>query len=178
MRDELSESMYDKLGDLLSETLDSGIVYSEPEPEPKQETESPPQREQKAQPEENIQGNAGESDSRKEQAAYAKSEPRKRRKKIRIDPSFFTTKKQVKNYEIFKFQKIPENVVQAFTFFKIPDSSSHDESKKAYREKLMYFHPDKWNDNPVLQKIAKEKTEQIIYFWRILDEWFKNKENC
>jgi len=29
----MPESMYDKLGDLLSETLDSGIVFSEPKVE-------------------------------------------------------------------------------------------------------------------------------------------------
>ena len=34
--------------------------------------------------------------------------------------------------------------------------------KKAYRDRLMYFHPEKHKDNPVLQKVANDKTRQIL----------------
>ena len=163
--------MYDKLGDLLSETLDSGIVFSEPKVEKSTiEKDSP---EEKAAPE-TAHKSEGEHENVKARSAQTSGRKKAQKKKPRIDPSFLTADNVKKSGEILRFSQTPQNIVQAFDFFKISPLSTYEETKKAYREKLMYFHPDKWGDNAVLQKIAKEKTEQIIYFWKLLEDWFKD----
>lgn len=117
------DSMYDKLGELLNNALDSGFI---------------PQEEKK-------------SDSQKDEESG-----------------------QEKNNETTKF--IPENVKTAFAQIKIPENATFDEAKKIYREKLKYYHPDTKNDNPVLQKVAKEKTENLLSNWKIAEEYFKSQK--
>lgn len=69
---------------------------------------------------------------------------------------------------------IPENVKNAFSKIQIPEESDFESAKKIYREKLKFYHPDRRNDNPVLQKVAKEKTEQLLSNWKIIENYFKN----
>ena len=141
--------MYDKLGDLLSETLDSGFIFSPEQPkneEPKKQEPPPPP---------------------------PKTDSEKKEKKV--DFNFFRAKKPQPKGEVFKFSETPEQVFNALAFFELSGDASFDECKKKYHEKLMYFHPDKWSDNAVLQKISKEKTEQILHNWKILEDWFKKK---
>lgn len=184
MKEEMSESMYDKLGDLLSDTLDSGIIFSEPEHSPESEystdrkaaTEKKSEESTKEKSRKEPENQPQEKSEKQKSNIPPNNKARKERKKVKIDSSFFRAENHHTGHTILKFSALPENVIQAFNFFKIPNDSTYEETKKTYREKLMYFHPDKWGDNTVLQKIAKEKTEQIIQFWKILDEWFKNKD--
>lgn len=153
----MPESMYDKLGDLLSKTLDSGIFFV------------------------NVTDKDKESYlSKKQEENNPEKESPQRNQKIRLSADFFEdfTKTNQKNYEILKFSSIPEKVLKALAFFNLDEKTTYEAAKKLYREKLMYFHPDKWNSNPVLQKISKEKTEMIIENWNILENWFQTKDSC
>ena len=117
-------SLFDKLGDLLSEALETGNL--------------PPSKEAPACEE----------------------------------PSFF--------YEDASQQharSVPEQVKAALAFLAIPETASFDEAKKSYREKLMYYHPDRRNDNPVLQKVAKEKTERLLREWAVIENWYEQKKD-
>ena len=69
---------------------------------------------------------------------------------------------------------IPASVKKAFSKIQIPEESDFESAKKIYREKLKFYHPDRRNDNPVLQKVAKEKTEQILTSWKIIENYFRN----
>lgn len=69
---------------------------------------------------------------------------------------------------------IPENVKKAFSKIQIPEESDFETAKKIYRKKLKFYHPDRRNDNPVLQKVAKEKTEQLLSSWKIIENYFRN----
>ena len=69
---------------------------------------------------------------------------------------------------------IPENVKTAFSKLQIPKESDFKSAKKIFREKLKFYHPDRRNDNPVLQKVAKEKTEQLLICWEIIETYFKS----
>lgn len=121
------ESMYDKLGELLSDALDSGFIP--PKEEKQKKTEKPEQK-----------------------AALQKDKIKEEKTKLR---------------------PLPENVKAAFNKAQIPESSTFDEARKIYREKLMYYHPDRRNENPVLQKVAKEKTEILLENWKIIEEYYK-----
>lgn len=116
------ESMYDKLGELLSKTLDSGFI------------------------------------------------PKKSEEKIK--EKNFSQKDKIKEEE--KIRPLPENVKSAFKKIKIPENCNFEEAKKIYREKLMHYHPDRRNENYVLQKVAKEKTEELLADWKIVENYFKS----
>lgn len=122
------ESMYDKLGELLSGALDSGFI---------------PQKEEKKSAKEEEPKTQEQNQNHKEE--------------------------QVK-------RKIPENVKSALAQIKIPENASFEDAKKIYREKLKLYHPDTKNDNPVLQKVAKEKTENLLSSWKIIEEYFKSQK--
>ena len=68
---------------------------------------------------------------------------------------------------------IPAIVKSALDFIGISEEADFDSAKKIYREKLMYYHPDRRNSNPVLQKVAKEKTERLLREWKILEKWYE-----
>ena len=42
--------------------------------------------------------------------------------------------------------------------------------KKAYKEKLNVFHPDKNKKLPIVQKVAAEKTRQVVEAFRLLSD--------
>ena len=67
---------------------------------------------------------------------------------------------------------IPKEVKSAFAFIGLSEEADYESAKKIYREKLMYYHPDRRNDNPVLQKVAKEKTAMLLKNWKILESWY------
>lgn len=106
--------MFDKLGDLLSDALDSGIIF-------KQEEKQAP--------------------------------------KEQIKPVY------------------PPEIIAAFKKCGISEDLNYPAAKQAYREKLKYYHPDGKNDNPVLQKVAKEKTENLIENWKIIEKYFETIQN-
>ncbi len=74
-----------------------------------------------------------------------------------------------------KLRRLPADVKSAMDFIQIPEEADFDNAKKIYREKLMYYHPDRRNDNPVLQKVAKEKTARLLREWEIVEKWYNGQ---
>lgn len=70
---------------------------------------------------------------------------------------------------------VPRNVKSAMGFIRIPEEADFKTAKKIYRERLMSYHPDRRNGNPVLQKVAKEKTERLLNEWKTVEKWFSEK---
>lgn len=67
---------------------------------------------------------------------------------------------------------LPADVRDALAFFGLDETASRDDAKKAYHEKLKYYHPDRHGGNPVLQKVAREKTRSVIAAWKTLERFF------
>lgn len=65
-------------------------------------------------------------------------------------------------------KKITKELSQALHFFDISFSASEEELKKSYREKLKYYHPDKYKDNKILKKISTEKTREIVETYKLI----------
>lgn len=141
------ETMYDKLGDLLNESLKSGqvkfkkkIKYSEKEI---------PHEEKKS--EENFsKENVSKNKTRAEQKNQTE---------------------HLKN-KISSLKKITPEVERACRLLDITASANQDDVKKAYKEKLKYFHPDKYDKNPVLKKVATNKTRMIVEAYELLMKSF------
>ena len=128
----MPDSMYDRLGDMLSDALESGDFFSSPHVEAN-ETDA-----------------TGETDAPAETESSVEEKPRQK--------PFSAAEKK------------------AASVLGLGEAASLEEVKKAYREKLKYFHPDRHGDNPVLQKVAREKTRQVIEAWETLRAFFDGEE--
>ena len=135
--------MFDKLGDLLSEVLETGEL-------PKNKADSPDFfQNQEESPQE-------EKASQKPNSTFTQIHTESSKPKARIIPSL---------------------VKSALDFIGISEEADFDSAKKIYREKLMYYHPDRRNSNPVLQKVAKEKTERLLKEWKTVEKWYEEGRN-
>ncbi len=52
-------------------------------------------------------------------------------------------------------------------------NSTDEEIKKAYKEKIKYFHPDNYDNNEIVKNIATKKTAQILEAY----EYILSKKN-
>lgn len=141
--------MFDKLGDLLSDALEKGEI-------PKYNSES---------------GNDSQSESI--EGTFSDFDFITRHKKH--EDSHSEKKAAPEKPVTPRIIKIPAEVKEAMTFIGIPEDASFETAKKIYREKLMYYHPDRRNDNPVLQKVAKEKTARLLKEWEIIEKWYSGQ---
>ncbi|MDO5772773.1 MAG: DnaJ domain-containing protein [Spirochaetales bacterium] len=137
------ETMYDKLGDLLNETLKSGqvkfkkkIKYSEEEI-PHEEKKS-----EKNFTKENVSKNKTKTEQKKQT--------------------------ELLNNKFSYLKKITPEIERACRLLDITASANSNDVKKAYKEKLKYFHPDKYDKNPVLKKVATNKTRMIVEAYELL----------
>ena len=138
--------MFDKLGDLLSEALEKGEL-------PKTRGLESGDESQNESVENTFSDFAFIASHKKDESSHVKTE-----KKPEPKP-----------------RKIPENIRNAMAFINIPENADFESAKKLYREKLMYYHPDRRNDNPVLQKVAKEKTARLLKEWEIIEKWYEGQ---
>ena len=74
--------------------------------------------------------------------------------------------------KISSLKKITPEVERACRLLDITASANQDDVKKAYKEKLKYFHPDKYDKNPVLKKVATNKTRMIVEAYELLMKSF------
>lgn len=141
------ETMYDKLGDLLNETLKSGQVkFKKKIKYPQKEI---PHEEKKS--EENFSNeNVSKNKTKAEQKKQA--EPL--------------------NNKVSYLKKITPEIERACRLLDITTSANSNDVKKAYKEKLKYFHPDKYDKNPVLKKVATNKTRMIVEAYELLIKSF------
>ena len=111
----MSDSMFDKLGDLLSEALESGIFFKE-----------------------DSQSNSD-------------------------------TQQEVPNPLI---KEIQPQIKELMEYFEIEPTFTYNQAKKQFHKKLKRFHPDSNSDNPIIKKITKEKTTEILRNWEELENWY------
>ena len=113
-------NMYDKLGDLLNETLDAGAVKFI-RVESKTVSENEESEEQKSNP--------------------------------------------------FIFKKLSPELEHAYKVLDLSFEATREDLKKAYKEKLMYYHPDRHTGNDIIEKVATKKTSDIILAYNMLDNF-------
>ena len=146
----MPDSMYDRLGDMLSDALESGVFFAD-----KKKTggkndgagEEPPQQTDKKESvhSEDVKKNRQTSDK----------------------------KSSVNQKTVYKNRQSQTKAAQnAFAVLNLAECATFDEAKKAYHEKLKYYHPDRHGAHPVLQKVAREKTRAIIAAWETIERYF------
>ncbi|QOS40070.1 hypothetical protein DYE49_06215 [Treponema rectale] len=138
--------MYDRLGELLNETLKDGYVKSS---EPQKETERFTETETQASSLKNKNGFTWPKGKKKKSSSFEKKS--------------VESKKKVK--KIFSAE-----AERALRLFSLDGNYTEEELKKAYKEKLNVFHPDKNKKLPIVQKVAAEKTRQVVEAFRLLSD--------
>ena len=188
------ETMYDRLGDLLNETLEAGeIKFVKVEVEQKN-TENP-QKDS-----DTIQNNVDEGQARgqedKTQENKSQTEAKDNPRTNHTDTSEshrpeyhrpentgtiyhaedFGTESHTQAYKprSFIYKKITPELEKAYKLLDVPFSSSLEDLKKAYKDKLKYYHPDRHADNETLQKVATDKTRQVVEAYNLIVKFLED----
>ena len=148
----MPDSMYDRLGDMLSDALESGNFFAEEKNQKEKTQEEKSRKEGETSQSPDREKRADQSHDREENAGQTK-----------------------KNEKISgrRQKKLSPAEQSALKTLGLDENASLEEAKKAYREKLKYYHPDRHGDNPVLQKVAREKTRLVLESWEILSSFFE-----
>ncbi|MBR6297507.1 MAG: DnaJ domain-containing protein [Treponema sp.] len=181
-------TMYDRLGELLSETLEAGSVkFVKIERDFKEYEKSQAAENTGAETDSDAtlesEGENQEKDSSENEIPKAKSGSKgpEYRRPLQgatvyhvgsdgFDSGFNETTYRPKN---FIYKKLTPELERAYRLLGIETSATPDDVKKAYKEKIKYYHPDKYNDNPVLQKVATDKTRQVVEAYKLLSEFLE-----
>ncbi|MBR0124125.1 MAG: hypothetical protein IJM03_02155 [Treponema sp.] len=179
------QTMYDKLGELLSETLEAGeIKFVRVERPQKKQPESREDAEDTKNADAAYGAEGAESSGEKSQEAKSDSSAGKSssqsndyqqkedgaQNRRRSSGSSGPKKKPVANNSYF-YKKITPELERAYRLLDINFQSSLDDAKKAYKEKLKYYHPDRYAGNEVLTKVATDKTRQIVESFNMISEF-------
>lgn len=141
-----SETMYDRLGDLLSKTLETGFV----------KTAAPGKKVKDGARKKNTEQKL-RSSAEQNQTATRRENTANRRE---------NTSTHRENRQSFVYhsavKKITPELARAYRLLGITFSATTEDVKKAYKEKIKYYHPDRHTVNAVMQKIATDKTRQVV----------------
>ena len=144
--------MYDKLGDLLKQTLEKGQVKFV-----------------------NVNDTADNANKNSSESTLNGTENSKEDSILneRIKKNINNSRvKQRPKATYFIIKNVTPEVKEALKLFGLTEQSSKEELKAAYKQKLKSFHPDKYQNNEIVKQIAEKKTKQIIEGYSILDKFF------
>lgn len=139
----MPDSMYDKLGELLSEALESGNFFD---------------RTQEKQTDNKTEENKDFFDTKNTNSFLHSTKTKK-------NPA------AQQNQKLIKFASL--KIQNACNVVGITDGMTYEEAKRIFRKKLLRFHPDMNADNEVMRKITKQKTEELLNAWKIIEEWYR-----
>lgn len=157
----MPESMYDKLGELLRDAIDSGNFFDQNQNKTEQiskETDS-----------ECIQNHTENTRNQQNTEKDNNFSSNNVHKSIHLNNNssdrIVSSSKKLIKYAHPDIQK-------ACSLLEITDDMNFDQAKSQYHKKLQRFHPDKNADNEIMRKITREKTGQIVEAWKLLEKWY------
>jgi DnaJ-domain-containing protein 1 len=152
--------MYDRLGDLLNETLEAGTVKFI-------RIDKAGNISQAGLDEVNAFSDAsGDSKNSNPSSATKETSSASQNARDSKNDDYHAKQQSKKQYVIYK--KITPEIERCYRLLDITVSASLEDIKKAYKEKLKYYHPDRHADNPVLLKVATDKTRQVVEAYKML----------
>lgn len=146
-----SETMYDRLGDLLSKTLETGFVKTAAPGKKVKDGACKKNTEQKLR-----------SAAEQNQTATRRENTANRRENTATHENTSTHENRQSFVYHSAVKKITPELARAYRLLGITFSATTEDVKKAYKEKIKYYHPDRHTVNAVMQKIATDKTRQVV----------------
>ena len=155
-----SETMYDRLGDLLSKTLETGFV----------KTAAPGKKVKDGARKKNTEQKLRSAAEQNKTATHRENTTTRRENTTTRRENTSTRRENTathrENRQSFVYhsavKKITPELARAYRLLGITFSATTEDVKKAYKEKIKYYHPDRHTVNAVMQKIATDKTRQVV----------------
>lgn len=167
-----SETMYDRLGDLLSKTLETGFVKTAApgkkvkdgarKKNTEQKLRSAAEQNQTATHRENTANRRENTATRRENTAKRRENTATHRENTATHENTSTHENRQSFVYHSAVKKITPELARAYRLLGITFSATTEDVKKAYKEKIKYYHPDRHTVNAVMQKIATDKTRQVV----------------
>jgi len=170
----MPDSMFDKLGELISEGFESGNFFAQSK-KPAESSASGPA----------PNGDTGTA-SEQAQKPEKTSDSTKKSTKPSFNQDTVYKSIQVNNQNqdciVFSNSKLIKyahpDVQKALSFVGVnlqeTTEITFEQAKKLFHKKLMRFHPDKNAKNETMDKITREKTALILDAWKLIEDWFKS----
>ncbi|CAM4073379.1 J domain-containing protein [Treponema peruense] len=154
-----SETMYDRLGDLLSKTLETGFVKTAAPGKKVKDGARKKNTEQKLR----SAAEQNQTATRRENTANRRENTSTRRENTANRRENTATHENRQSFVYHSaVKKITPELARAYRLLGITFSATTEDVKKAYKEKIKYYHPDRHTVNAVMQKIATDKTRQVV----------------
>lgn len=153
----MPDSMYDKLGELLSKALESGDFFTS---EDKGKDLSSIKKDTVGKKTEEKEKDTNTSSDFNQKTVYKNSHIKNDSKNHIVSG----------NKKLIKYAH--SKIKNACTLVGVNEGMDYEEAKRAYHKKLLRFHPDKNADNLVMNKITREKTDAILKAWKIIEDWY------
>ena len=153
-----SETMYDRLGDLLSKTLETGFVKTAAPGKKVKDGARKKNTEQKLR----SSAEQNQTATRRENTATRRENTANRRENTATHENTSTHENRQSFVYHSAVKKITPELARAYRLLGITFSATTEDVKKAYKEKIKYYHPDRHTVNAVMQKIATDKTRQVV----------------
>ena len=179
--------MYEKLGDLLNETLEAGhvkFIQIEREEEPQAESPKPEATSwadaSGAGTEADRQTAGSQSSDRKGDGDFARSFYQA---ETEAERRYFKTSRNDGNHRVSGdsgssgdrssyrrviYRRISPELEKAFSLLGLESTTDKDVVKKAYKEKLLSYHPDRYAGKDVMEKVANDKTREVVAAYRLI----------
>ena len=68
------------------------------------------------------------------------------------------------------YRRISPELEKAFSLLGLESTADKDAVKKAYKEKLLSYHPDRYAGKDVMEKLANDKTREVVAAYRLIME--------
>lgn len=155
-----SETMYDRLGDLLSKTLETGFVKTAAPGKKVKDGARKKNTEQKLR----SAAEQNQTATRRENTTTRRENTSTRRENTANRRENTATHRENRQSFVYHsaVKKITPELARAYRLLGITFSATTEDVKKAYKEKIKYYHPDRHTVNAVMQKIATDKTRQVV----------------
>lgn len=153
-----SETMYDRLGDLLSKTLETGFVKTAAPGKKVKDGARKKNTEQKLR----SSAEQNQTATRRENTANRRENTATHRENTATHENTSTHENRQSFVYHSAVKKITPELARAYRLLGITFSATTEDVKKAYKEKIKYYHPDRHTVNAVMQKIATDKTRQVV----------------
>ena len=155
-----SETMYDRLGDLLSKTLETGFVKTAAPGKKVKDGARKKNTEQKLR----SAAEQNQTATRRENTANRRENTSTRHENTANRRENTATHRENRQSFVYHsaVKKITPELARAYRLLGITFSATTEDVKKAYKEKIKYYHPDRHTVNAVMQKIATDKTRQVV----------------
>ena len=153
-----SETMYDRLGDLLSKTLETGFVKTAAPGKKVKDGARKKNTEQKLR----SAAEQNQTATRRENTANRRENTATHRENTATHENTSTHENRQSFVYHSAVKKITPELARAYRLLGLTFSATTEDVKKAYKEKIKYYHPDRHTVNAVMQKIATDKTRQVV----------------